>query len=217
VSNAQVSVAGRLAISDGKGEFHVTEIPAGRQHVSVRRLGYAPLETDLEFVADETLRRALALTPITMLDSVLVTARTRDPAMDDFEQHRKLGLGKFLTRVDLEKNNGRQLSDIMRQTTPSMIPVRMYDGKAYLMNRRRGCYSAVILDGIVMYKGQADKLSPDIPMPRFDLNSIGVSAIEAVEVFNGPAETPAQYMGLNTECGVVVIHTRRPDKAKPPL
>jgi hypothetical protein len=218
IANAQVAIAGRFGFSNEKGEVRIREIPAGPQSTTVRRLGYAPLDTTLVFVADETLRRTFELTPITILDSVLVTARTRDVGMEDFEQHRKLGLGKFITRADLEKNNGRQLSDIVRQTTPSLIPVRMVDGKAYVMNRRRGCYSAVFLDGTLMYKGNSDKLHPDGldgMNPRFDINSLGVSDIEAVEMFNGPGQLPAQYMGLNTDCGIVVIHTRRP--AKRPL
>jgi hypothetical protein len=218
IANAQVAIGGKLGFSNDKGEVRIREIPAGPQATRVRRLGYAPLDTTLAFIADETLRRTFELTPLTILDSVLVTARTRDIGMEDFEAHRKLGLGHFITRADLEKNNGRQLSDIVRQTTPSMIPVRMYDGKAYMMNRRTGCYSAVFVDGVVVYKGNSNKSNSDTSAnPRFDINQLGVSAIEAVELFAGPAQIPAQYMGLNTDCGVVVIHTRRPDKAKPPL
>jgi hypothetical protein len=214
ITNAQVAVAARLALTDAKGEFRILDIPVGRQHVSVRRLGYAPLDVDLDFVPDETLRRALALTPVTMLDSVLITARTRDQGMEDFEAHRKLALGHFITRGELEKNGGRQLSDLVRQTTAGLIPVRMFDGKAYIMNRRLGCYSAVYVDGLMMYQGDAE-MGAMPTGPKFDINSLGLSAIEAVEMYTGAGQIPAQYMRLNSACGVVVIHTRRPDK--PPL
>jgi hypothetical protein len=45
--------------------------------------------------------------------------------------------------------------------------------------------------------------------PLFDINSISPSQIEAIEYYSGSADTPAKYSGLNSTCGVVVIHTRR--------
>jgi hypothetical protein len=43
----------------------------------------------------------------------------------------------------------------------------------------------------------------------FDINTIPVSSIEAIEFYATGAETPMKYASLNSECGVLVIHTVR--------
>jgi hypothetical protein len=45
--------------------------------------------------------------------------------------------------------------------------------------------------------------------PPFNVNSIPPTQIEAVEWYAGAAQTPARYSGLGSECGVLLIHTRR--------
>jgi hypothetical protein len=48
--------------------------------------------------------------------------------------------------------------------------------------------------------------------PLFDTRRVSAEQIEAIEYYAGPAETPAKYSTLNTQCGVLVIHTRRASK-----
>jgi hypothetical protein len=45
--------------------------------------------------------------------------------------------------------------------------------------------------------------------PLFDINSIPVASIEAIEYYATAAETPMKYATLNSECGVLVIHSLR--------
>ncbi|HEY2165473.1 MAG TPA: hypothetical protein VGH04_15860, partial [Gemmatimonadaceae bacterium] len=45
--------------------------------------------------------------------------------------------------------------------------------------------------------------------PLFDVNSIGVTNIEAIEYYASSAEAPLKYSVLNSQCGVLVIHTIR--------
>jgi hypothetical protein len=45
--------------------------------------------------------------------------------------------------------------------------------------------------------------------PLFDINSIPVAQIEAIEYYASAAETPTKYSALNSQCGVLVIHTLR--------
>lgn len=66
--------------------------------------------------------------------------------------------------------------------------------------RQGKCYAQVYLDNSLMYSGRGD---------LFDINTIPTSSIEAIEYYAGPSEIPAQYLRLNSPCGVVVIHTRR--------
>jgi hypothetical protein len=43
----------------------------------------------------------------------------------------------------------------------------------------------------------------------FDINSIPVATIEAIEYYASAAQTPTKYSVLNSQCGVLVIHTIR--------
>jgi hypothetical protein len=42
----------------------------------------------------------------------------------------------------------------------------------------------------------------------FDINSISSSEIAGVEVYHGAATIPAQYEGMRTTCGLLIIWTR---------
>jgi hypothetical protein len=90
-----------------------------------------------------------------------------------------------------------------------------------------GCYATVYLDNARVYSrtstgGGAMRPIPgkasynESAVPLFDINTLPPNSIEAIEFYAGAAQIPARYAGLNTQCGVMVIHTRRPDK-KPPL
>jgi hypothetical protein len=175
-----------------------------------------------------------------------------------FEDHRKLGLGRFIVRADLERARGQQLSMVLVQAMGNggMQPGR--GGSAWPVGRRapshllpksgggagspacgtvpsakpgagqpcsfdkdglkaqgfycpeageslRGivcaCYSQVYLD---------DRLqNPGSPTEPFDVNSIPVSQVEAVEIYASAAQTPGRYNSLNAKCGVLLIWTRR--------
>ncbi len=45
--------------------------------------------------------------------------------------------------------------------------------------------------------------------PVFDVNSIQSASIEAIEYYAGPSQTPLEYHGLDSTCGVLGIHSRR--------
>ena len=65
-----------------------------------------------------------------------------------------------------------------------------------------GCYAKVYVDAMLM--------NPTTPAEPFDVNGIAPDRIQAVEWYASPAQTPSRYTTLNSPCGVLVIHTRRP-------
>jgi hypothetical protein len=64
-----------------------------------------------------------------------------------------------------------------------------------------GCFSRVYLDNQLMNVGT--------PTPPFDLREISASQVEAIEFYAGSTQTPAKYMARSSECGLVIIHSRR--------
>jgi protocatechuate 3,4-dioxygenase beta subunit len=224
----------KLVRSRADGAFRVSGIPPGEQHVIVRHVGYGPLDTRLTFRADAVIDRDVFLSRSTVLDPVVVTGRATDRALADFEANRRVGLGHFLDRAELEKEPDAKLSRLVaqwpgirlafgtggrvwitgtRKAPPPCAPGPSgrgcYESSGWYVpdqsEAQRGvkiaCYAQVYIDDVLMNHGK--------PTPPFEANEIYSDQIEAIEWYAGPSETPARYAGLNSDCGVLVVHRRR--------
>jgi len=221
---------GRTARSNARGEFRLADIPPGTHKIVARAVGYMPLETELSFSPNQTDERTLRLSRFTILDSLVTTAAER--RMSSFEENRRLGLGQFFSRENLEKVRGQSMASVIRsmsgiQTlrssrsndlwaarsrgTQSLGGTQRADGGAdaavpshedSLRGARPACYTHVWIDGVQVYRGRSGD-------PLFNLNSINPEEIEALEYYRGAAETPPKYAVLGSTCGVLVIWLRR--------
>jgi hypothetical protein len=224
VRGAEVSIPGLglRTTSDSTGAFRLVGVPAGRQIVWVRKIGFSPLSAVLTFVAGETLDNDFGLVPAsTRLPEVTVRVPAPvAPKLTEFEERRLAGVGgHFLTGAQLEKMEGRRMSEIMA-TIPGPSIVRGTTNAAWIaggrmprggsslteMDRRRGanpgaCYSAVVLDGTFVYTGNFGEA-------LWDINSIQPAQIAGVEVYTSGATIPSKYNGTRSTCGLVVIWTR---------
>jgi hypothetical protein len=237
IADAEVSLPelGLSARTDDKGVFRLGDIPPGTHEVVVRRLGYVPLETRMPFVSNTPVQRRIVLTRIVTLDSVITRAGAPDSPLIEFEERRRLGLGRFYTRADLAKRDNEQLETVLQQTAAVAI-VRGKGSRAFVTSTRAtkstcftgklecireerlyfipddterfkqgevpiACYSRVYIDRMLMNPGQ--------PAPPFDLNSVPLAQIEAIEWYSSVSEMPMQFIGRSAGCGVLVIHTRR--------
>jgi hypothetical protein len=225
VPDAIVSIAAldKSVSTDERGAFRLGNLRPGRYQIDVRRIGYSPYAERVTLAANQALTLEVLLVRVRVLDSVVVTA----PAViQSFEDHRAIGLGQFMTRADLAKREVSRLSDVIFQ----MRGVRIIAGDgnyAWLASKRaqvtsimnsrsarldvadldagakKGeCYAQVYLDRHLVYRSGGGE-------PLFNLNSIPVDQIEAIEYYAGPSQTPGMYGRLNSNCGVLVIHTRR--------
>jgi hypothetical protein len=244
----------KFTVTDERGAFRFVDIPAGEQQVTAKRLGYGALDTKIIFAGGKTTDRRIVLSQVVALDSVRVNAST---TIASFEEHRKLGLGKFLTREDLAKQEGRHLSGILdalggtrilagngthawlssttrasgfgnSQKQAGLAANMSVDPIDSMMGARAAaCFATVFLDNVPVFTGRrlnatetynqtmSDAshrvLKKDVVRfePLFDLNSLAPEQIEAIEYYRGPAETPIRYLNANSDCGTIVIHSRR--------
>lgn len=234
----QLADAGQGALTNEQGAFVLRDVPAGPQHVLARHVGYGPVESQLTFVAGQTIQRHITMTRSTTLDSVVVTEKSVDHQLDDFNENKKVGLGHFLTRAQLATQEGRSTSSVLI-SLPG-IKVSTVGPYAWVGSGRKtvttlqgggavasldpsdaakraplwDCYALVYLDDHLVFRGQKfvtqGRLSSGYEWePLFDINSIAVSEIEAIEYYASPAQTPLKYSVLNSQCGVLVIHTIR--------
>ena len=140
--------------------------------------------------------------------------------MLEFEENRRLGLGHFVTRAEMAKQEGRKMSAIIGQF-PGITLLTGPSGQAWVKSSRgtksvfspdchpledavppacsKGCFARVWIDNAIVS-----------PVDITNINRIDPAQIEAVEYYTGGAETPSKYAVLNSQCGVVVFHTRRP-------
>ena len=130
---------GRTSLTDGLGESRAT-IPSGTHRIRVRFLGYAAMDTSLAFTGDTAgVVFRLSRTPRTM-DVVEVKAKS-SPRMKDFEMRKTIGIGRFLTADQLEKEGSRPFGIVAMTRFPGLQMVTDADGRPHLSSVRGSCGS----------------------------------------------------------------------------
>jgi hypothetical protein len=204
----ELPLLGLKATTDGRGVFRIAHVPAGSQLLTVRRLGYAPKDQPLSLPPGAVTDLRFVLARVTTIAEVTTTASMA--WIKDFDEHRKLGLGQFLTRDQLAKQESVRLSAILTMLRGTkLVPVgqtgaRVTSSRGQRSLSGRLCYAQIYLDDKPMYLGRDGEPVPNV-------NEFLTSQLEAVEWFAGAAETPAKYNNLNAGCGVLVLHTRQND------
>lgn len=190
---------GKRVVANDSGAFRLTDIPAGTHRLVVRHLGYGALTISVSFAGGRTVERRILLGRVVTLDSVRVKSTAFERRMESFEDNRKVGLGHFFTRAELAKVEHETLAAVM-STMPS-VRVRSGRGGSYVSSTRlrslsRPCSPLVYID-------EVREVLP------FNLDLMPLEKIEGIEYYTGPAQTPMKYSVLNSQCGVLVIWTRR--------
>ena len=218
IANAEVTLPdlGKGTATNEQGAFVLRDIPAGSQRVVVRHVGYGPVEAQLTFVDGQTIERHITMVRSTKLDSVVVTEKSVDHELDDFEVNKKLGLGHFLTRAELSPQEGRSTGAVLT-TMPgikvfAMGPYAGGSGRHNATSLGGGavlddadelkraphwdCYALVYLDNHLVFRGQKFRSITHLHgtvlqwEPLFDINTISVASIEAIEYYATAAQTP---------------------------
>lgn len=217
----------RTATTGADGTFRFGDVRSGVHEVFARRVGLGAFKEPVSFLPGHLVQRTIVLSRITELNTVNVTADAGDANLPrSFEEHRELGLGTFFTRDQIAKVETAQLATLLLKV-PGLALVNSHGGPAWALSTRAapelcqlgcvrtyvpsgyevrmgmkaGCYAQVYLDRTLM--------NPGAPTEPFDINTVSMTAIQAVEYFPGAASVPLEYNNLNAACGVLVIHTRR--------
>ena len=238
LSQAEVMVPS-LALrtfTDSSGRFRLVGVPAGSQRVVTRAVGFRPDTFVTLFAPDEAVVRDIVLT---VAPTELPTVAVRDTAtplgpskMVEFERRRAAGIGKFITRDMLERNENHRLGEVIAATVTGVSLRRSASGsEGWIASQRTSsnsrcglcgdanmldmtdraqgakpaCYLDVYVNGVLMYDSSRR-------MSLYNSNALLPSDVEGIEVYTGPSQVPAQYNRTSGLCGVMLIWTREPPR-----
>ena len=217
---------GASALSPANGTFTLRAPAAGTYRLTAERIGFATLTLgpfDLPEGAPLDITVAMQMEAI-VLDSIAVEV---DPTLRflrnmGFYDRRKLGIGQFIDRQQIEESRAHDLSDVLERGITGMRMVRkfgfadleMRPGVIATLGNAQGqginCAPLVYLNGMLVARNTSPSNNPaEWGVGRFNLESLAASDLEAVEVFAGQAQAPVQFARDGGRCGVVLIWTRR--------
>jgi len=188
--------------ADEHGRFELRGLPAGWVRLEAMRVGYRPVEYDLELVqgVSRTVPEPmLVLQPIPVeLAEIFVSGEAAGVRrrLAGFYDRRDKGIGSYVTFDEYVERWGQPIrpSDMIR----TMRGIRVGpDGRVTARRCTRGGLPVVYLDG--MYLGNTGFTDVDVILAPHH--------IEGIEVYTD-ATIPPQFNRLGAVCGAIVIWTR---------
>jgi outer membrane receptor for ferrienterochelin and colicin len=197
-------------LTDTLGRFLLIAPRAGDYELRAIRLGYATtVVPSIAVLGSETVDVELSLAVAAIpLEPLRVVARGRtisrylsDVGFYDREQN---GVGSFLTRYEIEKRGGFQLSDVLRSVSGVRLVRADRTGRRWDVRlRNRRCSPSIYLDGTIV-RASGTGRPTDMPMDDLVLSV----DIDGIEIYHGPSESPAEF-NRDANCGVIALWTRR--------
>lgn len=210
--------------TDTAGRFAFADLPVGETTLEVRFLDRRSQRRSVTLRPHEVTEVELSLRveAVEVPGLTVEAERRRRGRMAGFHRRMERGNGHFITREELEGKEGNLLHEVFRPVAGiDVIPCRDLSGAR--QRRTPSCY-------VVASSREAPSFiqrGPCVPIFYVDghrtpvdelplgINELGVEELEAIEVYSGPARTPARFSsGSQGRCGVVVLWTRDPDTAR---
>jgi hypothetical protein len=203
LTGAKVEIPSRKLTqrSDSMGEVRFRQLTAGVVRVTALYPGYAPIQTDAVLgLHDSTVVVFLMESTSQSLDTIHVTAPAPAEYLRDFETRRHMGLGRFLTAVQLDSTKHENVADLVARRFTGLRAVWDYTYTEVTLESTRGvtsfrhpCHPQVYID--------------EKPATGDLLGWLQSGDVAGVEYYsNAP---PVQYHRAGSVCGVVLIWTTR--------
>jgi hypothetical protein len=187
----------RAVTSDQGGHFLHSPLEAGSYVVQVHAVGYIPSAKAFDLTTGQSVTHVFQLTTVPrVLPEVVVRGRSGSVVgrrFEDFDRRRASKRGQFLTRAEIEARNPVNLSDLLQTMRGIRTECVGFTCLVETARSAHGCQPAYFVDGRM-----STTFGPSTP----------VRDIEGIEVYLGPSETPAEYLGPDSGCGVIGIWTK---------
>ena len=195
-ATVSIPTLSRTVISDDSGRFRHASLEPGSYVVQVHAVGYIPSARNFDLARDQAISQIFQLTTaLPILPEVVVHGRGASVGrrFEDFDRRRASRRGQFLTRAEIESRNAVNLSDLLQRMRGIRTECVGFTCTVETVRSTHGCPPAYFVDGRL-----STTFGPSTP----------VSDIQGIEVYLGPSETPAEYLGSNSACGVIGIWTK---------
>ncbi|MFW5950957.1 MAG: TonB-dependent receptor plug domain-containing protein [Gemmatimonadota bacterium] len=201
----------RHSDDEGRFRFALKDREAYRLHTS--RIGYRATTTPVlwrdgyDFIHVEVRMdtEAVLLAP---LEVIARSRSTTSPVLDDFHHRLEAGLGYFVTRAEVQALGLSLVSDVLARVPGVRIESsgRGLRRAVYMDRGTRNCPAQLYVDGILM--NPRSRVTGEDYGFRLD-DVIAPLDVEGIEVYQGLATVPAEFLSPEAGCGVVAIWTRR--------
>jgi hypothetical protein len=196
IAGALIRIKGRSpdAVSDAEGRVTLEHFPPGRLTVDIVAIGYLPRQEPLLIQAGVMPERRVGLSFTgDKLPDLVVEARQEKlyARYQDFHRRQQSGAGFYITWKEMHARGYNRLGDVLRNVRGVQVRCRPNDC-LILMSRSTNCPPAIWVDGR--------------PSDVFGVNT-SIEEIYAMEVYRGPSELPAEYIGTSM-CGAIVLWTK---------
>lgn len=207
-------VVGR-ARTEEDGTFRIAAAAAGVYRIRGERAGYAPSASGIfDLAAGEVVEVDLRLSAAPLqVEPLTITARRLPPRVAVLEQRgfyrrETRGLGRFVRRDQIERQANINLGQVLDRVSGVQIEHDRF-GKQYIYFPRAQasrvheglCLPVLYVDGLRMEYSTGDL--------GLDINaSVTPESVEALEVYRGVSEIPAEFNNGEAACGAIVIWTR---------
>ena len=185
------------ASSDGSGHFLHRTLIGGSYVLQVHAVGYIPTAISVRLDSGQAVVQDFQLTTIPPTLAGVVIKGNRGASVgrrfEDFERRKAGGRGQFLTRAQIEARPAMNLSDLVRDMRGIRTECIGFTCTVRAARAVRGCPPAYFVDG-----RRSTTFGPSTP----------IGDIQGLEVYLGPSETPAEFLGNDSSCGVIAVWTK---------
>lgn len=188
------------AVTDSTGRFVVGAEREGAYTLRAAHLAYTTMARPIELSEGFEVRVQLRLAPNAIaLEPLIITSRRAVPLEQfGFLRRSRSGMGRFITRQDIERRRPVHMSDLF-QTIPRVrlqSSIRNLGSRTVVMSAAGGgtCEPTIFING-----------SPG--MGASELDTILPSDIEGIEVYTSAAFVPGEYQ-RHSSCGAILLWLR---------
>lgn len=129
----------RRAVTNWMGEARIDGVAAGMHRVRIRKLGFSPLDVQLMFRGDSMSPVFLLSESSISLDTVRIMAPSVRQNLREFDDRRRLGIGRFITQSDLTHDANREFALVAAAKFPGVQAKTDLGGKWHLVSTRGAC------------------------------------------------------------------------------
>jgi carboxypeptidase family protein/TonB-dependent receptor-like protein len=186
-----------VTTTDSAGRFTLTGLSPGVHQLVIRAVGYAAGSWQVTLQPGQVLSQLWEMDPLPVeLPGVVVKGRLPLAArrFADFERRRHAGIGAYLTQEQIERANPSSLVDVLVTVRGVQQVCITNNCIAKMVRSPPGCYPQYYLDGVESTPYFARLTPPE--------------DVKGIEIYRGSSETPGEFQGSNSGCGVIAIWTK---------